>query len=148
VHGPYQEIPRFDQQVEVDLEVKDFWGIPVARLSPSKIETDSEGCNFIAGKAELWLKEAGAYFTWKSSGTGKGVGAMSHQAGTCRMGNDPQTSVTDKYGRVHSMPNLFVADASLHVTNGGFNPALTIMALGYRVGGFIASEWNRGNHFK
>jgi len=148
VHGPYQEIPRFDQQVEVDLEVKDFWGIPVARLSPSKIETDSEGCNFIAGKAELWLKEAGAYFTWKSSGTGKGVGAMSHQAGTCRMGNDPKTSVTDKYGRVHSMPNLFVADASLHVTNGGFNPALTIMALGYRVGGFIASEWNKGNHFK
>jgi hypothetical protein len=148
VHGPYQEIPRFDQQVEVDPEVKDFWGIPVARLSPSKIETDSKGCNFIAGKAELWLKEAGAYFTWKSSGTGKGVGAMSHQAGTCRMGNDPKTSVTDKYGRVHSMPNLFVADASLHVTNGGFNPALTIMALGYRVGGFIASEWNKGNHFK
>jgi choline dehydrogenase-like flavoprotein len=64
------------------------------------------------------------------------------------MGNDPKTSVTDKYGRVHSMPNLFVADASLHVTNGGFNPALTIMSLGYRVGGFIASEWNKGNHFK
>jgi choline dehydrogenase-like flavoprotein len=64
------------------------------------------------------------------------------------MGNDPKTSVTDKYGRVHSMPNLFVADGSLHVTNGGFNPALTIMALGYRVGGFIASEWNKGNHFK
>jgi choline dehydrogenase-like flavoprotein len=148
VHGPYQEIPRFDQQVDVDLTVKDFWGIPVARLSPSKIETDNEGCNFIAGKAELWLKEAGAYFTWKSPGTSKGVGAMAHQAGTCRMGNDPKTSVTDKYGRIHSTPNLFVSDASLHVTNGGFNPALTIMAMGYRIGGFITSEWNRGNRFK
>ena len=80
------------------------------------------------------------YFTWKSSGTSRVVGAQSHQAGTCRMGNDPQTSVTDKYGRVHATPNLFVADASLHVTNGGFNPALTIMANGipdwrlYRIG--------------
>ena len=73
---------------------------------------------------------------------------MSHQAGTCRMGNDPKTSVTDKYGRIHAVPNLFVADASLHVTNGGFNPALTIMANGFRIGEFIASEWNRGNHFK
>ena len=148
VHGPYQDIPRFDQQVSVDPTVKDFWGIPVARLSPGKIDTDVEGCNFIASKAELWLKEAGAIFTWKSSGTSRAVGAMSHQAGTCRMGNDPKTSVTDKYGRIHSVANLFVSDASLHVTNGGFNPALTIMAMGFRIGEYIGSEWNKGNHFK
>ena len=43
-------------------------------------------------------------------------------------------------GRVHDTPNVFVADASLHVNNGGFNPALTIMALGYWVGGHIASR--------
>jgi choline dehydrogenase-like flavoprotein len=147
VHGPLQEIPRFDQQVDVDPAVKDFWGIPVARLLPSKVETDREGGNFMSGKAELWLKEAGAYFTWKSPGTSRAVGAMSHQAGTCRMGNDPKTSVTDKFGRIHSTPNLFVSDASLHVTNGGFNPALTIMAMGFRIGGYIGSEWNRGNHF-
>jgi choline dehydrogenase-like flavoprotein len=148
IHGPYQEIPRFDQSVSVDPNVKDFWGIPVARLTPSQQDTDTEGCNFIAGKAELLLKEAGATFTWKSPGTGKGVGAHSHQAGTCRMGNDPKTSVTDKYGRIHSTNNLFVADGSLHVTNGGFNPALTIMAQGFRIGGFISSEWNKGNRFR
>jgi choline dehydrogenase-like flavoprotein len=147
VHGPMQEIPRFDQQVEVDPDEKDFWGIPVARLLPSKIETDLEGGKFMSEKAELWLKEAGANFTWRSPGTSRGVGAMSHQAGTCRMGNDPKTSVTDKYGRIHSVPNLFVSDASLHVTNGGFNPSLTILAMGFRIGGYIASEWNRGNHF-
>jgi len=148
VHGPYQDIPRFDQRVDIDPAVRDFWGIPVARLLPSQNETDLEGCNFIAGKAELWLKEAGAVFTWKSPGTSRAVGAQSHQAGTCRMGNDPKTSVTDKYGRIHNAPNLFVADASLHVTNGGFNPALTIMANAFRIGGYIASEWNKGNRFK
>jgi choline dehydrogenase-like flavoprotein len=104
----------------------------------------------MAEKAEQWLKEAGAVETWQTgayTGT-RGVSGGQHQAGTCRMGNDPKTSVCDKFGRVHSVPNLFIADGSLHVTNGGFNPALTIMALGYWVGGHIASEWNKGNRFQ
>jgi choline dehydrogenase-like flavoprotein len=63
------------------------------------------------------------------------------------MGNDEKTSVVDKFGRVHGTPNVFVADASIHVTNGGFNPALTIMALGYWVGENIVSEWKKGNRF-
>jgi choline dehydrogenase-like flavoprotein len=57
------------------------------------------------------------------------------------MGNDPTTSVTDKHGRVHDIDNLFVADGGLHVTNGGFNPVLTIMALGYWVSHHIKSDW-------
>jgi choline dehydrogenase-like flavoprotein len=63
------------------------------------------------------------------------------------MGNDPKTSVTNKYGQVHQIDNLFVADGSLNVTNGGFNPALTIMALGYWVGGHVAREW-KGTRFR
>ena len=148
VQGPYQEIPKFESRVEVDPDVKDFWGIPVVRLSGSRHEKDIEGCKLMSEKAELWLKEAGAVFTWQNVGGGKGLSGGQHQAGTCRMGNDPKTSVTDKYGRIHAVPNLFVADGSLHVNNGGFNPALTIMALGYRVGGYIASEWTKGNRFK
>jgi choline dehydrogenase-like flavoprotein len=78
---------------------------------------------------------------------GLGLSGGQHQAGTCRMGNDPQTSVTNRYGQVHEIDNLFVADASLHVTNGGFNPALTIMALGYWVGNYIKNEW-KGTRFR
>jgi choline dehydrogenase-like flavoprotein len=54
------------------------------------------------------------------------------------MGNDPATSVTDEWGRVHGHNNLFVIDGSLHVTNGGFNPVLTIMALAFRSAEYIA----------
>jgi choline dehydrogenase-like flavoprotein len=54
------------------------------------------------------------------------------------MGTDPSTSVTDPYGRVWGHDNLFVADASLHPTNGGFNPVLTILALAFRNGEHIA----------
>jgi len=148
VVGPYQEMPKFESRVEVDPAVKDYWGIPVARLSGTRHEKDVEGCRFLSDKAERWLLEAGAAFTWQDVGGGKGLSGGQHQAGTCRMGDDPQTSVTDRYGRVHAVPNLFVADGSLHVSNGGFNPALTIMALGYWVGGHIANEWQKGNRFK
>ena len=58
------------------------------------------------------------------------------------MGIDPKTSVTDPWGRVHDTENLFVTDASLFVTNGGFNPVLTIMAVAYRIGGYIVSNFD------
>jgi choline dehydrogenase-like flavoprotein len=48
------------------------------------------------------------------------------------MGTDPSSSVTDAYGRVWGHENLYIADGSLHPTNGGFNPVLTIMALAFR----------------
>jgi choline dehydrogenase-like flavoprotein len=57
------------------------------------------------------------------------------------MGNDKQTSVTNKYGQIHDIDNLFVADGSLIPNNAGFNPALTIMALGYWVGEYIGENF-------
>jgi choline dehydrogenase-like flavoprotein len=143
VQGPVQEMPVFDARVEVDPTVKDAWGIPVARLSGSRHPHDIEIGRFIAAKAEQWLKEAGAIRTWTSV-PGLGLSGGQHQAGTCRMGDDPKTSVTNRYGQLHEIDNLFIADGSLHVTNGGFNPALTIMALGYWVGHYICSEWKAG----
>lgn len=150
VIGPYQELPSFEARIQVDPTVKDYWGIPVGRLSGNASIKDVDGIAFMADKAEKWLNEAGAIETWKTGVVteSRSAGGGQHQAGTCRMGNDPKTSVCDRYGRVHSVPNLFVADGSLHVTNGGFNPALTIMALGYWVGGYISSEWRKGNRFK
>jgi choline dehydrogenase-like flavoprotein len=55
------------------------------------------------------------------------------------MGNDPKTSVVDANLRLHDMENVYVVVGSVHVTNGGFNPVLTIMALAFRAGRHIAS---------
>ena len=63
------------------------------------------------------------------------------------MGEDPKTSVTNKHGQLHEIDNLFITDASLHATNGGFNPALTIMALAYWVSDYIKREW-KGTRFR
>lgn len=140
VQGPTQEMPVFDSRVQVDPTVKDAWGIPVARLSGDRHPHTLEIARYIAEKAEVWLKEAGAIRTWKKI-PGKGLSAGQHQAGTCRMGNDPKTSVVDKDCRVHDVENVYVVDGSVHVTNGGFNPVLTIMANAYRASERIVKSW-------
>ena len=143
LYGPIQEIPNFSARVSVDPSVKDAWGIPVCRLSGSRHPHDLELGEFMSGKAEQVLKEMGATRTWRGR-LGPGLSGGQHQAGTCRMGNDPATSVTNRNGQVHGIDNLFIADASLHVTNGGFNPVLTILAVAYWVSDHIKSGWKGG----
>jgi choline dehydrogenase-like flavoprotein len=92
-------------------------------------------------RAEEWVKAAGAeqVRSWTAADP-EGLTGGQHQAGTCRMGDDPRNSVTDAWGRVYGHENLYIADASLHVTNGGFNPALTVMANAFRIAGGILYE--------
>jgi choline dehydrogenase-like flavoprotein len=61
--------------------------------------------------------------------------------GTARMGSDPATSVVDKWGRAHDVPNLFIVDGSVFVTGAAVNPTTTIQALALRT-----AEW-LGQHF-
>ncbi|HUB33892.1 MAG TPA: GMC family oxidoreductase, partial [Bryobacteraceae bacterium] len=140
VMGPVQEMPLFDSRVQVDPKVKDHWGIPVARLSGSKHPHTLEIARFTAGKGEAWLKEAGAVQTWLSI-PGPGLSGGQHQCGTCRMGNDPKTSVVNRDCQLHDVDNLYVVDASVHVTNGGFNPALTILANAFRASENLLKAW-------
>jgi choline dehydrogenase-like flavoprotein len=64
------------------------------------------------------------------------VGA--HLLGTCRMGNDPDRSVVDRFHRSHEVPNLFICDGSSMVTSGRGQPTMTIMALAFRAAKHIA----------
>ena len=146
VQGPTQEMPLWESRVQLDPKVKDRWGIPVLRISGDKHPLTLETGRAMAEKAVLWLKEAGAAEIWRKL-PGHGTSGGQHQAGTCRMGDDPKTSVANKYGQVHDVENVVVADGSLHVTNGGFNPALTIMANAYRISEHILQTW-RGSRFR
>jgi choline dehydrogenase-like flavoprotein len=67
------------------------------------------------------------------------TGNCSHQHGTTRMGNDPETSVLDRWCRSHEVDNLFVVDGGPFPTGTGINPTLTIMANAWRVAEHIAN---------
>jgi len=100
-----------------------------------------------AQRAEAWLKEAGAVSTSRMAGKPQLVSASQHQAGTCRMGNDPHSSVVSRNCQLHDVDNVFVIDSSVHVTNGGFNPVLTIMAIAYFASGGLVRNW-KGTGFR
>ena len=67
----------------------------------------------------------------------EGVG---HQNGTCRMGNDPATSVLDPHCKAHDLDNLYVVDASCFVSASAVNPSLTIIANAIRVAEHLLAE--------
>ena len=136
VRGPVQDVPNPEGRVTVDHTVRDRWGIPVARLSGTTHPETVAAAEFMRARGEEWLLASGCEKVWSHS-PGLVLSGGQHQAGTCRMGHDPTNSVTDKWGRVHNHDNLFVVDGSLHVTNGGFNPVLTIMALAFRSAEYI-----------
>ena len=139
IKGPVQEMPMWTSRVEADPSVRDHWGIPVLRISGRKHDEDVKTGRFIAGRAAEWLKAAGATQVWTQV-TGRGVSGGQHQAGTCRMSSDAKNGVVDPSCRVHDVDNVYIADGSVHVTNGGFNPSLTIQALAFRTSERILKE--------
>ena len=140
VGGPIHEIPSSECRVKVSSSVRDKWGIPVASLSGTTHPETVRTTRFMLERASEWLKASGAERVYHGQ-PGLHLSAGQHQAGTCRMGNDPRTSVVDSDCRVHGHDNLYIADSSVHVTNGGFNPVLTIMALSFRTSDRLVKAW-------
>jgi choline dehydrogenase-like flavoprotein len=87
------------------------------------------------------IKEAGAR-DLRSNNVGRG--GAGYQLGTCRLGDDPKTSVVNPHGQSHEVDNLFVVDGSVLVTSGGRNPVLCIQALAYKFADYIVNHWKTG----
>ncbi|WP_204249337.1 GMC oxidoreductase [Frondihabitans sp. PAMC 28766] len=132
IMGPIQEVTSADSRVRVDPSVVDRHGIPVARLSGQMHREDVRARDFTSETSGQWLRAAGATSVVEFGGAPEGPSVGQHQAGTLRMGSDPATSAVDEFGRVWGHDNLRVMDGSVHVTNGGVNPVLTILATSMR----------------
>ena len=142
VVGPIQEVPSAASRVTLEPSVTDRNGMPAVRLLAAEREpNDVRAAELLGQRAEEWLRASGARTTkalMMAQPTGPSAGQ--HQAGSCRMGSDPRSSVTDPWGRVWGHDGVTIADGSLHVTNGGVNPVLTILALAWRVSERLAAE--------
>lgn len=141
IMGPTQQIPTAEARVLLDPAVKDQWGMSVARIQGNVHPHTFAIGDVQARRAEAWLREAGAIQTARMTGRPDLVEAGQHQAGTCRMGEDPRSSVVNRECRLHDVDNVFVIDGSVHVTNGGFNPVLTIMAVAYYASDALLRVW-------
>jgi len=129
-------LPVEANSITLDPEVKDAWGLPAMRVTYKNHPDDLKNMAFFTEKALELLEAAGAQKKWPVPPHESEVSV--HLMGTCRMGNDPKTSVTNKYHRAHDVPNLFIVDGSSFVTSGRNQPTCTIQALAYRAADNIA----------
>ena len=121
--------------VSIDPKLKDAWGVPSIRVTYKDHPDDLKIAKFMQDRCAEIMDAAGAKNIWHDD-----VGEQSsgvHLLGTCRMGNDPKTSVIDKYHRTHDVKNLFLCDGSSFVTSGRGQPTMTIQALAFRAGDHI-----------
>jgi choline dehydrogenase-like flavoprotein len=125
-------LPHYDNYVEIDREGrKDASGIPVLRIDCRHQENEIAMAEDMVSDGLELLQAAGATVT-DVKGVPWEPGLAIHEAGTCRMGDDPRTSVLNRFNQCHDVPNVFVTDGSCFPSIGVQNPALTIMALTLR----------------
>ncbi|HYL96436.1 MAG TPA: GMC family oxidoreductase [Terriglobales bacterium] len=137
-------LPRKDNYVALDPQKKDAWGIPVLHIVSSYGENEHAMAKAMRADVSAILDEMKLSDINPPSERLSVFGKNIHECGTARMGNDPKTSVVDRNCAVHGVRNLFVSDGAVFVTQGCYEPTLTIMAISARVGEYIAEASRRG----
>ncbi|CAA6808409.1 MAG: Glucose-methanol-choline (GMC) oxidoreductase:NAD binding site [uncultured Sulfurovum sp.] len=130
-------LPTDNCFVSVDENYKDIYGVPVANIRIGAHERDVEVGKYLAKKAENVLKKMGATDVISSISPAP---PPNLQAGGCRFGDNPKTSVLNKYCQAHEVPNLFVTDGSFMPTGGSVTYTWTIYANSFRVGDYIVEH--------
>ncbi|GHO51978.1 GMC family oxidoreductase [Ktedonobacter robiniae] len=125
-------LPWEDNRVEL-AEEKDQYGLPVAKITFGLHDNDKKVAGAGVKKATEIMQAAGAQEVVEEP-------RYAHLVGGARMGSNPATSVTDKFGRTHDIPNLFICDGSLLPTQGSANPGLTIQSLAARTADYLISN--------
>jgi len=126
--------------ITLDPKNTDQWGRPAIRATYRDHPDDLSMAKFLQDRAMEILDAAGAEKTWAKPIHATDGGE--HLLGTCRMGDDPATSVVDRFHRSHDVPNLFICDGSSMVTSGRGQPTMTIMALAFRAAHHIKAAAN------
>jgi gluconate 2-dehydrogenase alpha chain len=131
-------LPYERNRLDLDPDVTDGLGRPVVRITFDIGDNERKLIAFLQERAQRIARRMGATRTWQRPPL---TGPIStHDVGGTRMGNDPERSVVDGFGRVHDTPGLFVLGGSTFVSLPAVNPALTILALALRAADSLASR--------
>ena len=142
-NGHSTSLPLSSNNVTLDPVVRDMWGRPALRTTFMNHPDDISTMQFFVDRAEELMEAVGATDI-SSSFAEDGQTGGAHLLGTCRMGDDPDSSVVDRYNRSHEVPNLFMVDGSSMVTGGRGQPTMTIMALAFRAADNMIQAARRG----
>lgn len=127
-------LPNSMTFVELDPELTDQWGLPVARIHLRQPSHHRLAGQWVANRGMEILNAMGADEVFPG-GIGYINDFMAH--GTCRAGIKPSSSVLNEFCQAHEVPNLFVVDGSFMPTSGTGPTTLTILANSFRTADYI-----------
>ncbi len=145
-----ESVPQYSNYCELDPNVVDEWGIPVLRFHYRWTGQEINQARHMQDTMEELLEAAGGILLGGKPGPERQYGLtrpgeIIHEVGTTRMGDDPATSVTNRFGQLHDADNVFVADAGTFVSQADKNPTWTILALAWRTSEHIVEQMRQRN---
>ena len=143
-----ESVPNINNYCEIDPEKKDKYGIPVLRFNYNWSDYERKQAKHMNETVKEIVQNIGGHMLSKNVGPDNGLltpGEVIHEVGTTRMGNNPKTSVVNKYEQLHDAKNVFIVDGGPFVSQADKNPTSTIMALSWRTSEYIISELKKQN---
>ncbi|RAV28149.1 GMC family oxidoreductase [Sinomicrobium soli] len=148
--GRGESIPRKENYCEIDHDVVDKYGIPVLRFNYKWSDEERKQARHMHDTFEEVIHAMGGIALGErpDASTDYGLenpGRIIHEVGTTRMGDDPKTSVVNRFNQAHDVPNLFVVDGGPFVSQADKNPTWTILALAWRASDYLKEEMKKMN---
>src|SRR5215831_12328088 len=134
-------IPSPERYVELDPQAQDKYGLPAPKIHFNLTAEDRAIFKDATEKISEIIEASGGVISYTQ--TRPGVDSV-HYVGTCKMGNDPKTSVLTPFLQSHDVENLYVADGSGFIDYSEKNPTLTVMALASRSADHILEKLRTG----
>jgi glucoside 3-dehydrogenase (cytochrome c) catalytic subunit len=143
--GGFGEVlPRRENRIMLDPQVKDAWGLPVLRFDYRFSDNELKMAKDMGDTIEEMLMAAGAEDI-KIEREPLPPGWSIHEIGAARMGDDPKMSVTDRFCRLHDVNNVYFADAAPFVSGGTQNTTWTILAMAWRTMDYLKERLRTGD---
>lgn len=130
-----ESIPLAENRVELG-DRMDRFGMPLAKLTHRFDDNAVKLHAHASREGQEIFRAAGATQTWQGPMVGM------HLLGGACMGKDPAQSVTDAFGAIHDIPNLFIGGPSLFPSSGSVNPTFTASALAHRAAAHLIERWS------
>ena len=138
-HMMGETIPKEKNQVTLDKEKVDDWGIPLLKIDIAYDDNDEKMVKDYHEQFTQMFEEAG-FTNIKTFDSKQAPGLDIHEMGGVRMGKDPKTSLLNKWNQLHSCKNVYVTDGACMTSTSTQNPSLTYMALTARACNHAISE--------
>lgn len=140
-----EQLPHPDNRVTLSKTEKDKWGLPQLEIDCAWKENEISMRKDMMNSAAEMLGSAGLKNISTFNDEKAYPGLCIHEMGTARMGNDPKTSVLNRWNQLHEVKNVFNTDGACMTSSACQNPSVTYMALTARAADFAVSELKKGN---